>query len=211
MSQVCQGASPFADIIGNIKAGGYPMDVPGLGIPVGGVGSGSFMINQSGTFGPWNFGGSQDAGWENRILPQAAFHFREQVGNAPASVTTLATKGPNTVGTQGQIPLRSWGSPLPGWNLLKPGQGTYSALYPFGWQSYTGFTTNVSTMFYSPIVAGQDNPTSLPVVYFDVKLTNSSQENDKVSMMFTMPNAPDHTMGTPASVRQGYTSTFTRD
>ncbi|KHL05550.1 GH116 family glycosyl hydrolase, partial [Sinomonas humi] len=33
----------------------------------------------------------------------------------------------------------------------------------------------------------------------------------KVSMMFTMPNAPDHTMGTPASVRQGYTSTFTRD
>ncbi|MFJ3799086.1 GH116 family glycosyl-hydrolase [Streptomyces sp. NPDC090088] len=212
MSQACDGAQvTYDNLIQNLLAGGYPLDVPGLGIPVGGVGSGSFMINQSGTFGPWNFGGSQDAGWENRILPQAAFHFREQVGSSSPSVTTLAAKGPNVVGSQGPVAVQSWGSPLSSWNVLKPGQGTYSALYPFGWESYTGFKTDVSTMFYSPIVAGEDKPTSLPVVYFDVKLTNTGRASDKVSMMFTMPNAPDHTMGTPASVRTGYTSTYRRD
>jgi uncharacterized protein (DUF608 family) len=211
-SQACQGAPvSLQSLEQNILEGGFPLDVPGLGIPVGGVGAGSFMINQDGTFGPWNFGGSQDATWENRILPQAAVHFREQVGSSPATVTTLATDGPNAVGTDGPVATRSWGSPLSGWNLLQPGQGTYSALYPFGWETYTAFKTNVSIMFYSPIVAGQDVPTSLPLVYFDVKLANNTGKNDNVSMMFTMPNAPDHTTGTPASVRQGYTSTFEND
>src|SRR5687767_11942081 len=35
-------------------AGG--MSVPGLGIPLGGVGAGSFHYNLFGTFGPWNMG-----------------------------------------------------------------------------------------------------------------------------------------------------------
>src|SRR5438874_10703654 len=59
--QECQGNSvpkQFGD--------GFPMSVPGLGVPVGGVGAGAFMVNQSGTFGPWNFGGSQDNSWEMR-------------------------------------------------------------------------------------------------------------------------------------------------
>jgi non-lysosomal glucosylceramidase len=87
-SQVCNGEAPGG---GDIQKGGYPLSVPGLGVPVGGVGAGSFMVNQAGTFGPWDFGGSQDSTWEMRILPQAAFHFREQVGSSPATVKTLAT------------------------------------------------------------------------------------------------------------------------
>ena len=209
-SQACQGAA-VSNLEADIFKGGYPLDVTGLGVPVGGVGAGSFMINQDGTFGPWDFGGSQNTTWEMRILPQAAFHFREQVGSGPATVRTLATDGPNTVGTDGPVPQRSWGSPLAAWNTLQPGQGTYSALFPFGWESYTPFTTNVSMMFYSPIVAGEDTPTSLPVVYFDVRLANPTHKNDSVSVMFTMPNAPDHLSGSPTSVRQGFTSKFKND
>jgi hypothetical protein len=80
------------------SAFGYeqPAAQPGLGVPLGGVGAGSFMINQAGSFGPWDFGGAtQNAGgaatqFENRILPQAAFHVREQLGDGAASVRTLA-------------------------------------------------------------------------------------------------------------------------
>ncbi|KHL03775.1 GH116 family glycosyl-hydrolase, partial [Sinomonas humi] len=213
-AQECQGAAPSAadSIFGN-----YPMSVPGLGIPVGGVGAGSFMINQAGTFGPWNFGGQQGSSWETRILPQAAFHVREQIGNDPATVRTLATDGPQRVGTQGPVAQRSWGSPLPAWNALQPGEGSYAALYPFGWMSYTPFKTDVSMRFFSPIVAKEDQRTSLPVVYFDVRIANHTSDPAKMSVMFTMPNAPDHVAGTladptvatpPATVRQGFSSHY---
>lgn len=191
------------------------MSVPGLGIPLGGVGAGSFMVNQSGTFGPWNFGGQQDTSWETRILPQAAFHVREQVGTAPAVVRTLAADGPNIVGTEGPVRQRSWGSPLPAWQELQPGEGSYAALYPFGWMSYTPFETDVSMRFFSPIVAKEDRRTSLPVAYFDVRLANHTGEPSDISVMLTMPNAPAHVAGTrtdesappgPASVRTGFTT-----
>ncbi|HET9733443.1 MAG TPA: GH116 family glycosyl-hydrolase, partial [Acidimicrobiales bacterium] len=216
--QACQGSglpdstSPFGSVVGN-----WPMDVPGLGVPLGGVGAGSFMINQSGTFGPWNFGGSQDDNWEMRILPQAAFHVRQQLGSGAAVVKTLATAGPSRSGVLGPVPQRSWGSPLPAWNLLQPGQASYAALYPFGWMTYHALQTDVSMRFFSPIVAGQDRDTSLPVAYFDVRLANPTHQEDNVSVMFTMPNAPDYVSGThndegstvgPASVRTGFDSRY---
>lgn len=217
--QACQGdATPVESPsgIGSIP-GNYPMGVPGLGIPVGGIGSGSFMINQDGTFGPWNFGGAQGSTYETRILPQAAFHFREQLGSGPATVRTLATDGPTNVGVNGKVSARSWGSPLPAWNALNPGDGTTSALYPFGWESFTPFQTDVSLRYFSPIVAGEDRRSSLPLVYFDVRIANHASQAADVSVMFTMPNAPDHIPGTkgdpsspdgPPSVRTGYTSSY---
>ena len=56
------------------------------GIPVGGIGTGSFMLNLSGSFGPWHFdiggddsvgsrwGSPRNSGLEDRYLSQAAFH-----------------------------------------------------------------------------------------------------------------------------------------
>ena len=46
------------------------------GIPLGGMGAGNFMYNLCGTFGPWQL---KVGRYEERFLPQAAFHFREQV------------------------------------------------------------------------------------------------------------------------------------
>ncbi|MCZ0997509.1 GH116 family glycosyl-hydrolase [Streptomyces mirabilis] len=210
VSQVCDGSQPQGPI--EALKGAYPMSVPGLGIPLGGVGAGSFMINQSGTFGPWNFGGGQNGDrWQNRILPQAAFHFRERIGNGPATVRTLATPGPRNTGSLGTVADRSWGDPLPAWTLLKAGDGTYNALYPFGWIDYSAFETDVSLRFYSPIVAGEDRRTSLPVAYFDVRLTNRSSQVADVSVMFTMPNAPGNVGGTPATVRKGLAGRVTTD
>jgi non-lysosomal glucosylceramidase len=190
----------------------FPMTEPGMGIPLGGIGAGSFMINQSGMFGPWFFGGSQDKAWESRALPQAAFHVREQVGNQPAQVRTLATEGSHAVDYTGApLPTRSWEDPLPAWNTLSKGDADYSALYPFGWMNYKTFTTDVSMRFYSPIVANDEKQSSLPVANFDIRIANTTNQTTKVSTMFTMPNVAAHVGTQPATVREGLSSRYRED
>lgn len=208
-SQFCAGAprNPFDAVKGS-----YPLDATGLGIPLGGVGAGTFMINQSGTFGPWTFGGEQNGDrWESRILPQAAFHVREQMGHNPASVRTLATKGPKNVGKMGPVPDRCWGDPLPAWTSLQLGDATYAALYPFGWINYIPFKADISMRFFSPIVPGNDRRTSLPVAYFDIRVANHTKATDHISIMFTMPNAPAHVGSKTPSIRKGFSNRFLTD
>lgn len=132
---------------------GSPMAQPGLGIPLGGIGAGSFMVNRAGTFGPWNMGGSINGNYENRILPQAAFHIREQVGQAQSVTRTLA------------VNTSQFGSVMPAWSALSKGSGTYSALYPFGKIDFGNVTssTAVSLTFWTPIVANNENRSSQPL------------------------------------------------
>ncbi|MDR2374360.1 MAG: FIVAR domain-containing protein [Bifidobacteriaceae bacterium] len=187
-----------------------PYTTPGLGIPLGGIGAGSFMVNQSGTFGPWYFGGSQSTSWEVRALPQAAFHVREQVGSGAAQTRTLATDGPDDA----VLPaVRSWEDPLAAWNSLDAGDADYAALYPFGWMTYADdvFSTDVAMRFYSPIIAGEEERTSLPVAYFDLQIANHTADAAEVSAMFTMPNVGAHVGRQPATVREGLSSQYRRD
>ncbi len=186
------------------NAVGFPEAEAGLGIPLGGVGAGSFMINQAGTFGPWNFGDDHNA--EQRILSQAAFHIRISGKDTPTTLRTLATDS-------------SYGSLPSAWSGLQVGQGAYDALYPFGWMTYKDLPANVSLRFWSPIVARDDYWSSLPVAYFDMRLANPTSHTQKISVMFTFPNATDHT-GTgndapgyqgPATVRTGLTSSYHHD
>ena len=191
------GPCPAGNTGTNAFAYNQPAAQPGLGVPLGGVGAGSFMINQAGSFGPWDFGGAtQNAGgsptqFEDRILPQAAFHVREQVSGKVATVRTLAVNAP------------PWNQLPSAWNTLKAGDGTYSALWPFGWSTYKPFSAGVSMRFWSPIVAGNDELTSMPVAFFDVRLANTTNHRDRLSVMFTMPNATEHASGT---VRTGLSS-----
>src|ERR1700730_8005775 len=123
--QQCRTGQPSP----RLRNAGAGLSVPGLGLPLGGIGGGSFMLNQCGTFGPWNMGGQPSVEfWEQRSLTQAAFHIREEVeGDAAAIVKTLAVP-------HGNIALdRQLGTVLPAWNTLNAGDGTYSVLFPFAW------------------------------------------------------------------------------
>lgn len=184
-------------------AGG--MSVPGLGIPLGGIGAGSFHYNLFGTFGPWNMGGSQSSNyWEMRTLPQGAFHIREEVEGSVNSPTikTLATRHDNIA------PQRNFGGVLPAWNQLKPGDGTYAALYPFGWTTYNVFQSKISMRFWSPIIAGEDERSSMPIAFFDVELANPTSKIINLTVMFTFPNATPHAQDT---IRKGLYSKFNND
>jgi non-lysosomal glucosylceramidase len=206
------------------------------GIPLGGIGAGGFEINQAGSFGPWYFGGGQ-AEWRN--LPQAALHVDEQVAGGAQTVRTLAVNGSAPQGNSclgGLCPPLSDVAWTPGvasaFPTLTSGQATYRALYPFGWistkpQSQGGpFAASISTRFWSPIVAHDDKRSSMPVAYFDVRVANTTGRRDRVSVMFTFPNAPAHVpntgsynwagggktptgyVGTQLSTRTGLTSAY---
>jgi hypothetical protein len=103
------------------EEGVQPQDRAGLntlarvkkGIPLGGIGAGNFMYNLCGTFGPWQMKAGR---YEERFLPQGAFHIREQVEGKQATARTLATD-----------------DVLPAWPRLQSGEGEYHALFPRDW------------------------------------------------------------------------------
>jgi len=151
------------------------------GIPIGGFGAGSIMLNSGGSFGPWHF----KVGFPEleRRLAAAAFHFYEKPEGRPARVTTLSAT-----------------RQMPGWSCLPVNSGFYHALYPKGWFTYRCFTADLSMKFFSPIIRGNVRETSYPVAIFEFAATNPTERPIDVALMLTFPNAAAHT----ADLRSGF-------
>jgi hypothetical protein len=128
------------------------------------------MYNICGTFGPWQM---KVGRYEERFLPQGAFHIREQVKGKRATARTLATD-----------------DVLPAWTRLQPGEGEYHALFPRGWCTYRPFETNIALEFFTPVIKDNYRETSLPAALFQFRIHNPLSSPVEVSVMFTFPNAP---------------------
>lgn len=177
--------SPLARVAWPVPAAAWrvPVGATERGVPLGGFGAGSFMLNSCGAFGPWHFvPGSPE---EGRRLAGAAFHFYERPEGGPARVATLATR-----------------AALPGWTVLPPGSGHYAALYPKGWFTWRGFTADLAVKFFSPIIRGNARETSYPVAIFEFAVANPTERKLDVAVMFTFPNAAGHS----AELRTGFLS-----
>ena len=142
---------------------------PNRGVALGGFGTGSFMYNISGSFGP--FQRFDNTLYARKWLPQAAFHFYEKIGKNKPVVKTLAADG--------QL--------LSAWDKLKTGDGTYYALQPKGWITYNCFDTDLSQEFFSPILPNNYKETSYPVGVWKFKIHNPSDQEAQVSVMLTFP------------------------
>ena len=140
------------------------------GIPLGGIGAGNFMYNLCGSFGPWQMKAGR---YEERFLPQAAFHIREKVEGQEATARTLATD-----------------DVLPAWPRLQPGEADYYALFPRGWCAYKPFKTSITLQFFSPVIKDNYRETSFPAALFLFHVHNPLPNAAKISVMFTFPNAP---------------------
>ncbi|MBM4033998.1 MAG: hypothetical protein FJ291_19780 [Planctomycetes bacterium] len=158
------------------------------GVPLGGFGAGSFMLNACGAFGPWHF--IPGLPEEGRRLAGAAFHFYEKPEGGAARVATLAAR-----------------PPMPGWASLPPGSGSYAALYPKGWFAYRGFAADLAMKFFSPIVRNNVRETSYPVAIFEFTVANPTARKLDVALMFTFPNAAAHS----AELRTGFVATAETD
>jgi uncharacterized protein (DUF608 family) len=152
------------------------------GIPVGGIGTGSFMFNLCGSFGPWHmdiggddsvgsrWGSMLKSGFEQRFLSGAAFHVRLSTPSS-TTVDTLATE-----------------DTLASWNPIQPGQGVYSALFPKAWFEYD-LLLPVALKQVTPFVARDEYRSSLPAGIFELAVDNPTGENVEVACMFSFPNA----------------------
>jgi len=139
------------------------------GMPLGGIGTGGFMYNISGSFGPFYM---KPSVYEERFLKQAAFHIREE-SKGKIIAYTLATE-----------------DVLPAWNRLQKGDATYKALFPKASFDYDVFRSDVSLLYFSPVISHNYKETSYPVGMFLFKVKNNKPETVKLSFMFTFPNAP---------------------
>lgn len=166
-------AAPGFDVVSRTKRG----------IPVGGIGTGSFMFNLAGSFGPWHMAiGADDSvgtkwglldntGFEQRFLPQAAFHARFIV-DGQTTTTALATE-----------------DVLPAWHRLDVTQGKYSALFPKAWFEYD-LPLPLALKQITPYVARDERQSSLPAGLFHFAVKNTKSVPVEVALMFSFPNAP---------------------
>ncbi|MDL2256008.1 non-lysosomal glucosylceramidase [Parabacteroides sp. OttesenSCG-928-K15] len=146
-----------------------PATMTKKGMPVGGIGTGSFMYNLSGSFGPFHM---KPGIYEERYLKQAAFHIREERKGETVGYT-LATE-----------------DVLPAWNRLQVGDADYKALFPKATFDYHVFQSKVSLLYFSPVIRDNYKETSYPVAMFLFKVKNEKPEPVTLSLMFTFPNAP---------------------
>ncbi|HXQ90967.1 MAG TPA: GH116 family glycosyl hydrolase, partial [Acidimicrobiales bacterium] len=154
------------------------------GIPVGGIGTGAFMLNLSGSFGPWHldiggddslgshWGSPANSGFEDRYLSQAAFHVQ---------ITTPAGAVAQTLATE---------DVLPAWPVIDPGDGIYAALFPKAWFVYQGLPLPVALKQLTPFVARDERRSSLPGGLFQLAVSNPTNAPAEVACMFSFPNAP---------------------
>jgi non-lysosomal glucosylceramidase len=154
------------------------------GIPVGGIGTGSFMLNLAGSFGPWHldiggddsvgshWGSPRNSGFEDRYLSQAAFH----VAMTTAAGTVTAALATEDI--------------LPAWPGLDPGQGVYAALFPKAWFVYQELDFPVALKQLTPFVARDERRSSLPGGLFQLAVSNPTNATVQVACMLSFPNAP---------------------
>lgn len=175
------------------------------GIPVGGIGTGSFMLNLAGSFGPWHldiggddstgsrWGSPRNSGFEDRYLSQAAFHVSLTTG-AGTTTTALATE-----------------DLLPAWPLLETGEGLYAALFPKAWFVYEELPLPVALKQLTPFVARDERRSSLPGGLFQLAVSNPTNVTAQVAFMFSFPNAPYRLPTAQYDYpRQGLTSSLVR-
>ena len=159
----------YTDLKAYDSPGVSPETMTKKGMPLGGIGAGNFMYNLSGSFGPFQM---KPGIYEERFLKQAAFHVREEIKGKAVSYT-LATE-----------------DVLPAWNKLNKCDADYKALFPKATFDYKVFQSNISLLYFSPIIRDNYKETSYPVGMFLFKVKNDKAEPVKLSFMFTFPNAP---------------------
>ncbi|KAI8537993.1 hypothetical protein RHMOL_Rhmol09G0066500 [Rhododendron molle] len=155
-----------------------------LGVPLGGMGSGSISRGFRGEFRHWQIiPGTCEASpvMANQF---SIFISRDEGNKKYASV--LAPGQHEGIGKSDDQGISSWG-----WNLS--GQhSTYHALFPRAWTIYDGEPDpelKVSCRQTSPFIPHNYRDSSLPTAVFVYTLVNTGKERAKVSLLFTWANS----------------------
>ncbi|XP_078158486.1 uncharacterized protein LOC144554115 isoform X2 [Carex rostrata] len=160
------------------------MDNPCIGVPLGGVGSGSIGRSYKGYF--QNFQIFPQESEENRILANQFSAFISRPDGTKYS-TVLAPKPPEINPKQIKSSfINSWD-----WNLNEK-KCTYHALYPRSWTVYDGEPDpeiKITCRQMSPFIPHNYKESSYPVAVFTFTVSNSGNAPADVSLLFTWANS----------------------
>jgi non-lysosomal glucosylceramidase len=153
------------------------------GIPLGGIGTGSFMWNLTGSFGPFEFdcGGDDSKGsmWgkeifsghEERYLLGAGFYL-SIIDNDDYFITPLSTEDVSSP----FVPFEK-------------GKGAYGALFPKAWVCYELEKLFLEARQLTPYVANDDKWLSTPGALFTFRARGKLQTPLRIRLGFLWPNA----------------------
>ncbi|GLT97832.1 hypothetical protein SLE2022_153780 [Rubroshorea leprosula] len=155
-----------------------------LGVPLGGMGSGSISRGFRGEFRQFQITpGSCDA---SPVMANQFSIFVSRDGGNKKYASVLAPGQHEGLGKANDHGISSWD-----WNLS--GQhSTYHALFPRAWTIYDGEPDpdlKVSCRQISPFIPHNYKDSSLPTAVFVYTLVNTGKERAKVSLLFTWANS----------------------
>lgn len=153
------------------------------GIPLGGIGTGSFMWNLTGSFGPFEFdsGGDDSLGsmWGKEIY---SGHEERYLKGAGFYLSVISEDEIKTCGLQTEDVVH----PFQG---IKKGAGTYAALFPKAWFSYELDNLTLEVQQTTPYVANNDKWLSTPGALFNFKALSKNNGPLLIRLALCWPNA----------------------
>jgi non-lysosomal glucosylceramidase len=162
-------------------------DGPNHGMPLGGFGAGCIGRAPDGAFNLWHLDGGEH--WFG-VLPDCQFALFEDDGQgrrahalATAPVRDDSRSAPAGSEADPVAP------PLPAWQWLPAGSGTYAARFPLSSTHYEGVVkAGVSCEAFSPILPGDYRRTSYPVAVFVWTLRNPTKKPLTLSLLASWRN-----------------------
>ncbi|ERN18870.1 non-lysosomal glucosylceramidase isoform X1 [Amborella trichopoda] len=155
-----------------------------LGVPLGGMGSGSISRGFRGEFRHWQI--SPGLHEPSPVMANQFSIFISRDGGNKKYASVLSPGEHEGIGKLGDQGISSWG-----WNLS--GQhSTYHALFPRAWTIYDGEPDpelKISCRQISPFIPRNYQESSLPTSVFVYTLVNTGKERAKVSLLFTWANS----------------------
>jgi non-lysosomal glucosylceramidase len=155
-------------------------DGPNHGMPLGGLGAGCLGRAPDGAFNLWHLDGGEH--WFG-VVPDCQFALFEASAEGLRQARALAVAPTGDDSRPGEQP------PLPAWEWLAPGSGTYAARFPLSRTAITGvFAAEVSCEAFSPILPGDYQRSSYPVAVFVWTLRNPTAAPLTVSLLTSWRN-----------------------
>ncbi|XP_078427836.1 beta-glucosidase, GBA2 type family protein isoform X2 [Wolffia australiana] len=155
-----------------------------LGVPLGGMGSGSISRGFRGEFKHWQI--IPNSCEPSAIMTNQFSIFINREGGQKKYSSVLAPGQHEGLGKTQEDDFSSWD-----WNL--GGQhSTYHALFPRAWTVYDGEPDpelKISCRQISPFIPHDYRESSLPAAVFVYTLVNTGKERAKVSLLFTWANS----------------------
>ncbi len=161
-----------------------------IAMPVGGIGTGTISLTGRGAFEDWEIMSRPAKGYNPKYTGV------EVINRAPFFSIYLKeeNKAAQALLLEGPVPTKYdegfYGSKAPNHGLPRFAQATFQTAYPFGQVLLrdNSLPVEVTVGAFNPLIPGNTDDSSLPMVVLSYKVKNTSDKSIKISLAGNIPN-----------------------